>query len=72
MTEQELTDRIRALRERLGLTQAEVAERLDVSRSTLAQIELGQRKVTAMELIRLARIFALPWNSCSMQRRSRR
>jgi transcriptional regulator with XRE-family HTH domain len=59
ITEQQLAERIRTLRERLGLTQADVAERIDLSRSTLAQIELGQRKVTAMELIAFAKTFGV-------------
>ncbi len=59
MTEQELIDRIRSLRERLGLTQAEVAEGLNVSRATLAQIEIGLRTLKAMEIIQLAHIFRM-------------
>src|SRR5437879_2324629 len=59
MNEQQLIERIRSVRDRLGLTQAEIADKLDVSRSTLAQIELGQRKVSAMELIKLAHIFGM-------------
>jgi transcriptional regulator with XRE-family HTH domain len=59
MTEQELADRIRTIRDRLELTQAEVAEKLAISRSALAQIELGERKISAMELIGLAEAFGM-------------
>jgi transcriptional regulator with XRE-family HTH domain len=54
---QTLIERIRSLRERHGLTQAQVAEHLDISRSSFAQIEMGQRGVTAEELVTLARLF---------------
>lgn len=57
--EQQLIDRIRSLRERLGLTQQQVADKLGVARSTLAQIETGQRKVSAVELVTFARIFGI-------------
>lgn len=59
MTEQELIDRIRSLRTQLGLTQAEVAEKLNVSRATLAQIEIGLRTLKAMDIIQLAHIFQI-------------
>jgi Zn-dependent peptidase ImmA (M78 family)/transcriptional regulator with XRE-family HTH domain len=54
----ELGRRIRQAREACGMTQEEVAERLGVSRPTVAQIELGNRAVSSLELDKLAYLFA--------------
>jgi Zn-dependent peptidase ImmA (M78 family)/transcriptional regulator with XRE-family HTH domain len=52
--------RLAEARGELGLTQAEVAAKLGVARSTLAEMEIGQRKVTADELYRLAELLSRP------------
>lgn len=57
LNQQELGRRLRVAREGSGLTQEAVARRLDVSRSTVAQIELGNRAVTSLELDRLATLY---------------
>jgi Zn-dependent peptidase ImmA (M78 family)/DNA-binding XRE family transcriptional regulator len=44
-------------REARGLTQEDVAEHLEVSRPTVAQMELGNRAVTSLELDLLARLY---------------
>jgi len=54
----ELARRIRQAREACGMTQEEVSERLGVSRPTVAQIELGNRAVSSLELDKLAYLFA--------------
>ena len=54
---EELGRRLRAAREACGMTQDEVARDLGVSRSTIAQIELGNRPVTSLDLSRLADVF---------------
>jgi Zn-dependent peptidase ImmA (M78 family)/transcriptional regulator with XRE-family HTH domain len=54
---QELGARLRAARESCTLTQDDVAKHLGVSRSTVAQIELGNRAVSSIELDRLAFFF---------------
>jgi len=54
----ELGQRIRQAREACGMTQEEVAERLGVSRATVAQMELGNRPVSSLELDKLAYLFA--------------
>ncbi len=54
----ELGRRIRQAREACSMTQEEVAERLGVSRPTVAQIELGNRAVSSLELDKLAYLFA--------------
>ncbi len=51
--------KVRELRERHGLTQAELARRLDLSVSYLSQIEADIRPVTIRVLLLLARDFAL-------------
>lgn len=57
VSRQELGRRLRVAREARGLTQEDVAEHLDVSRPTVAQMELGNRAVTSLELDRLARLY---------------
>ncbi|NKZ07011.1 helix-turn-helix domain-containing protein [Actinomadura latina] len=46
--------RLAEARDRAGLTQAELADRIALARSSLAKIEGGSRRVTAIELARLA------------------
>ena len=45
---------ITSIREKLGLTQEDLAKMLDMGRSTIAQIENGKRKVTVEELMKFA------------------
>lgn len=49
--------RLRDARLATGLTQAEVAGALGMSRPTLAAVEKGTRKITGLELRRLARLY---------------
>jgi transcriptional regulator with XRE-family HTH domain len=49
--------RLRDARLATGLTQAEVATALGMSRPTLAAVEKGTRKITGLELRRLARLY---------------
>lgn len=46
--------RVADARTRAGLTQAELAGRADLDRSALAKVEVGSRRVTAVELARIA------------------
>ncbi len=57
VTAAELGRRLRAARESCGLTQDDVATDLSLSRSTVAQIELGNRGVSGIELGKLAFLF---------------
>ena len=57
ITQEELASRIRRAREACRLTQEQVGESLDVSRSTVAQIEAGNRAVSSLELDQLAHLF---------------
>lgn len=53
----QLGEKLREARKYLGLTQDEVATYLKIPRSGLTDIENGQRKVEAIELTRLARLY---------------
>lgn len=57
ITQEELARRLRAAREACGLTQEDVSRHLGVSRPTVAQLELGNRAVTSLELDKLAYLY---------------
>jgi transcriptional regulator with XRE-family HTH domain len=57
---QTLGDRLRTAREYVGLKQEEVARHLSIPRSALSNIEAGQRKVDALELTRMAKLYQRP------------
>lgn len=49
--------RLRVAREQAGLSQGQVAKLMDWHRPTVSQIEAGQRRVSAEELAKLARLY---------------
>ncbi len=53
----DLARRLREAREAAGLRQEDVARHLELSRPSIAQIELGNRTVTGLELAKLARLY---------------
>lgn len=55
-----LGDRLREARKYLGLKQEEVASYLKIPRTALTDIENGQRRVEAIELVRLAKLYRQP------------
>lgn len=57
VTKEELARRLRAAREACRMKQEDVARHLGVSRSAIAQIELGNRAVTSLELDKLAYLY---------------
>lgn len=57
VTQEELGRRLRAAREAASLTQDQVGERVGLPRSAIAQIELGNRVVSSLELDRLAFLY---------------
>jgi len=56
----EMARRLKEAREYLELQQDEVAKELGVPRTAISLIESGQRKVEALELQRLARLYQRP------------
>jgi transcriptional regulator with XRE-family HTH domain len=58
MTEnsKKIGQRIKKLREEIGMSQQDLAERLGLLRPTVSQMENGERKITAEELIKLSGI----------------
>lgn len=56
LSQKEIGKRIMELRKAKGLSQDELAKQLSIPRSSLAQIELGNRTVDVRELIRLSRL----------------
>jgi Zn-dependent peptidase ImmA (M78 family)/transcriptional regulator with XRE-family HTH domain len=56
--QRELGRRLREARDACGLTQEHCAENLGMSRATIAQIELGNRAVTGLELSKFAHLYA--------------
>jgi Zn-dependent peptidase ImmA (M78 family)/transcriptional regulator with XRE-family HTH domain len=57
ITAEQLAQRLRTVREACGMTQEDVAKYLGVSRPTVAQMELGNRGVSGLELESLARLY---------------
>jgi Zn-dependent peptidase ImmA (M78 family)/transcriptional regulator with XRE-family HTH domain len=57
-----LGERLQAARKARGLTQQEVADRLQIARTTLAAIEKGERMIRPDELIMLGQLYNEPVN----------
>ena len=58
-----VTNRVRQLREQAGLTQVELAERVDATRQTIIAIE-AEKYAPSLELaFRLAKCFRVPFES---------
>lgn len=57
---QEMGERLREARRYLGLKQDEVAQYLKIQRTALSEIEAGNRRVEALELNRLAKLYRQP------------
>ncbi|MEW5813089.1 MAG: helix-turn-helix transcriptional regulator [Actinomycetota bacterium] len=55
--EQALAERLRSEREYLGLSQDQVARVLDLPRAAVSAFETGRRKVSSVELARLAQLY---------------
>ena len=54
ISRKQIGTRIHELRKKKGLSQADLAKRVDLSRPSLAQIELGNRSLDVQELQRLS------------------
>jgi transcriptional regulator with XRE-family HTH domain len=57
---QMLSERLKEAREYVGLKQDDVAKKLGIPRSALSNIEAGTRKVDAIELAQLAKLYQRP------------
>lgn len=54
--------RLSLARQRAGLSQAQVAERLNLPRPSIAEIEAGRRRVAVDEMIRFADLYQVDMN----------
>ena len=59
---EEMATRLKDAREYLGLSQDDVATALGISRPAVTNIESGNRKVEAIELDRLSKLYGRPVN----------
>lgn len=59
ITKQKLAERIKELREDFGLSQEELASKLELPRPSISQIESGQRDISSIEIVKLAKIFEI-------------
>lgn len=55
-----LQQRLREAREYMGISQAKVAEYLEIPRSAVSELETGKRTISALELQRLAKLYQKP------------
>lgn len=55
----EIAARLRTAREAAGLTQGQVAQKLQVHRPTISEIEAGRRRVSADELAAFADLYGI-------------
>ena len=58
-----MNNRVRELRTELGWSQADLSERLDVSRQTVNAIETGKYDPSLPLAFKIARLFSLPIES---------
>jgi len=56
----ELSKKIKAIREKLDLSQETLAKELGINRVAISQIENGDRKISAEEIAKLSKIFNMP------------
>ncbi len=62
-----ISTRLALARQQAGLSQAQVAKILEMSRPSITEIEAGRRKVSAEELVAFAKIFKVDINWLSGQ-----
>jgi len=55
--QKELAARLKAMREKQGISQEDVAQALNISRSAVSQIENAERSVSSLELLDLSHLF---------------
>lgn len=57
LTTKKIGKKIKSLREGIGISQAELAKKMDISRGTITHIESGKRDLETLELIKFSKIF---------------
>jgi transcriptional regulator with XRE-family HTH domain len=57
-----IAGRLRMAREAVGLSQGQVAKRLDMHRPTISEIEAGRRRVSAEEIASFAELYGIDAN----------
>lgn len=67
----ELSQKLKELRKKQGLTQLELAERLFVSRQAISGWEAGTSRPSTENLQSLSRLFKSRWKRCWMTRQRR-
>lgn len=55
-----LGERIKVMREEMGITQGVLAEYLNVDQSTISNIEKGKRNISSTTLDKLSALFCMP------------
>ena len=60
MEQEQLGERLREARKYIGLLQEDVAEVLGIPRASISAVETGKRRVSSLELRRLARLYRRP------------
>lgn len=65
----EIGKRLGKARDTLGFSQEEVANRLEISRPTISKIEHGKKKITSLELSKLAELYNKPISSFVEEKR---
>jgi transcriptional regulator with XRE-family HTH domain len=63
---QQIALRARIARENAGLSQGQAAKHLTIARPSLTEVEAGRRKISAVELAALAKLYgvSLAWLAC--------
>ena len=56
---EQIASRLRLARETAGLTQGQVARKMDIHRPTLSEIEAGRRRVSAEEIAMMSDIYGV-------------
>jgi transcriptional regulator with XRE-family HTH domain len=59
---EQIAGRLRMARETAGLSQGQVAKRLNLHRPTISEIEAGRRRVTAEEITAFAELYGIDAN----------
>lgn len=61
MTDADVGNALKKVREQRGKSQREIARSVGLPKDAVCKFELGQRRVTALELIRLLRIYRISY-----------